>query len=602
VCLFSSDESPARISQSPRYPESSDDCSSPDSEIDEVGYYDADSDEEYSKKHATKIYEPWTIQSRTPRIPSCYPPIVSLDSIRLSNTTLTTIISPTSPTASPTSPTSPPPQRLTLTVLVRNLAYAKRVFVRYTTNAWRTQHDVVAQFGSVVMPGVEGYPGLDRFTVTLGMEEAEFQAPEADVEVKVLQGGTERCGVVIEMAVCVEMNGCAYWDNNSGVNHGCSVGWGVRKVGLMSAATAAMMVASRGALRTVGEVIEAAEREAVRSAGRLAGEVEGIRSEFERRRGGLRFLGGSEGGFRAGSVGSLKEEVVVGGVSEDEATTVAGGSREETPKMARCAKFSLSRSVPVPGAVGGGFGMVGRRKSGEEGVHDQDYIVATGVPASKTGFEASWAAASDDSGMAATAEFGVGSCLAGPPLFAGGCTSMFQIPQTPGAGTNAYDSRPLQRQYHSNETLYASADVYVRPVMPVSGVLSTSPSSSASSLFSGGGAFEAGDYVAPTPSVGLKPIVTTPPEPGPARPLGWITSGMVESPVYATTGGIKKPVARKSTSPTSMYAHRSGTRGMIREDIDEILGGRKVCASMDELIERKVMKSLDGWNVWESDE
>lgn len=76
------------------------------------------------------------------------------------------------------------------TVLVKNLAYAKKVGIRYTSDGWQTWKDVDGDYC-----GSE--KGLDRFRV----QSYAVVAPE------------------IEFAVYYTVNGQTYWDNNKGLNY-----------------------------------------------------------------------------------------------------------------------------------------------------------------------------------------------------------------------------------------------------------------------------------------------------------------------------------------------------------------------------------------------
>jgi len=88
------------------------------------------------------------------------------------------------------------PWRLSGTVLVKNLTFSKRVFVRMSLDRWRTSEDVEAAFITSVNPNV------DRFHFDLKF--AFKMAP----------------GTRLELAFSYELpNGVVFWDNNSKNNY-----------------------------------------------------------------------------------------------------------------------------------------------------------------------------------------------------------------------------------------------------------------------------------------------------------------------------------------------------------------------------------------------
>ncbi|KAJ3221411.1 hypothetical protein HDU81_010672, partial [Chytriomyces hyalinus] len=291
VCVFSSDESPARIAQSPRYViESSDEGSSPESDIEEIlgsgsfDYFD-DCDDfmegSLSKKPITKIYEPWVVNSRSHKFPNLTFPAVILDSLTLSSSKSNTILSPSSTPNPASSSHSQQPQRVAATILIRNIAYSKFVLVRYTSDGWKSFHDVEAKFQGVVIPSTSSTAGIDRFMAFIDLDKISPPVPAKmnsfyeegrDFEHEILN---------FEFAVCGRMNGTEYWDNNCGRNHELILHRGVRLMPLMSAATAALMTASKGTLRTVEAVIEAAQKAAVQTAKAVAEEAKAIERDFE---------------------------------------------------------------------------------------------------------------------------------------------------------------------------------------------------------------------------------------------------------------------------------------------------------------------------------
>ncbi|KAJ3393323.1 hypothetical protein HDU84_002118 [Entophlyctis sp. JEL0112] len=296
VCLFSSDDSPARISQSPRYPESADEFSSPESEVEEIrfdneysfGQLTEDMDYDNKLKPVTKIYFPWTLISRTPKIPNQSPPIISIDSVRLSPSSTPTLV------PAHTSNQPPPPQLLTFSIIVQNLAYVKNVAVRYTTDNWRTHFDVTASFVSSITRTTDSIVGLDRFDATIAVPTIPDKSSRDTWGTDCAPESDEQDFLAIELAARVKMNGIEAWDNNSGRNHGTVVMRIVRSVsGLMSAATAAAMIGSASmglggrsigcgaAFRTIEEVVGAATRAAVKSAQAVAAEAEAIKRDFD---------------------------------------------------------------------------------------------------------------------------------------------------------------------------------------------------------------------------------------------------------------------------------------------------------------------------------
>ncbi|KAJ2783671.1 Protein phosphatase 1 regulatory subunit 3B [Coemansia javaensis] len=84
------------------------------------------------------------------------------------------------------------------TIKVHNLAFEKHVFVRATTDDWRSAADTPATFKRVVS-GADGCrPGLDRF---------DFALPAAAP------------GSHISLCVCYRAGGQEHWDNNRGANY-----------------------------------------------------------------------------------------------------------------------------------------------------------------------------------------------------------------------------------------------------------------------------------------------------------------------------------------------------------------------------------------------
>ncbi|KAJ3253534.1 hypothetical protein HDU77_004500 [Chytriomyces hyalinus] len=289
VCVFSSDESPARIAQSPRYViESSDDESQSESDIEEItGHgsfecFDNLNHDPVSGTPITKVYEPWLLSSRSYKLQSSTFPTVTLDSLSLSPSKSNTILNP-SMTTPASGYTSKQPQRLTVSILIRNIAYSKYVIVRFTTDGWKSFQDLEASFQGVVIPSTASAPGIDRFTAFIDLDKLSPPVPAKYGSVYENGHDYEQNVLQFEFAVCGRMNGNEFWDNNCGRNHKFVLQRTIRLMPLMSAATVALMTASKGALKTVEAVIEAAQKAAVQSAHAVAEEAKAIDRAFEQR-------------------------------------------------------------------------------------------------------------------------------------------------------------------------------------------------------------------------------------------------------------------------------------------------------------------------------
>uniref|UniRef100_UPI0037E839FC protein phosphatase 1, regulatory subunit 3Db n=1 Tax=Semicossyphus pulcher TaxID=241346 RepID=UPI0037E839FC len=95
-------------------------------------------------------------------------------------------------------------QGITGTIQVLNLAYEKKVTVHYSFTNWRTHTEIIASWVS------SGYCG-----------ECKCDAPETDifrfrlpVPPFILQPGA-----ILEFAICYNVKGSDYWDNNNGHNY-----------------------------------------------------------------------------------------------------------------------------------------------------------------------------------------------------------------------------------------------------------------------------------------------------------------------------------------------------------------------------------------------
>lgn len=85
-------------------------------------------------------------------------------------------------------------------VRVKNLAFEKRVFVRYSFDAWKTSTDVACRYRPAFYPGAIG-KSHDWFSFTLTVPPDDFGSGSA------------------EFAVCFQCDGKEYWDNNFGANY-----------------------------------------------------------------------------------------------------------------------------------------------------------------------------------------------------------------------------------------------------------------------------------------------------------------------------------------------------------------------------------------------
>ncbi|KAJ2448731.1 hypothetical protein EV183_005291 [Coemansia sp. RSA 2336] len=86
------------------------------------------------------------------------------------------------------------------TIKVHNLAFKKDIFVRMTTDGWKTFEDVSAVFQRSISSVDGNRPGLDRFS---------FSVPLADAETT----------MHISLCACYRVNGHEFWDNNQGSNY-----------------------------------------------------------------------------------------------------------------------------------------------------------------------------------------------------------------------------------------------------------------------------------------------------------------------------------------------------------------------------------------------
>ncbi|CAE6452110.1 unnamed protein product [Rhizoctonia solani] len=99
------------------------------------------------------------------------------------------------------------PPRLHGTILVRNVAFAKTIVVRYTTDNWETASEINASYSSSLPPGI--VPGSidaswDKFTFTIKLDDIERSLPDR----------TLFCVVKYDAHGIGE-----WWDNNQGQNY-----------------------------------------------------------------------------------------------------------------------------------------------------------------------------------------------------------------------------------------------------------------------------------------------------------------------------------------------------------------------------------------------
>lgn len=87
------------------------------------------------------------------------------------------------------------------TVRVKNVGYEKRVWVKYTTDNWKSSHEVAAEFTPLPMWKSADWDSNDRFTFRLHIPN--------DIQV----------GNIVQFAVGYHVNGWEVWDNNMGKNY-----------------------------------------------------------------------------------------------------------------------------------------------------------------------------------------------------------------------------------------------------------------------------------------------------------------------------------------------------------------------------------------------
>lgn len=98
------------------------------------------------------------------------------------------------------------------TIKVRNLHPMKRVFARCTDNNWKTYADIFAVY---VSDGTSRFNEYDTFTFALRNPLRYQGTASNDTEVDSYCRKTAS----VEFALCYEVLGSTYWDNNSGHNY-----------------------------------------------------------------------------------------------------------------------------------------------------------------------------------------------------------------------------------------------------------------------------------------------------------------------------------------------------------------------------------------------
>ncbi|KAJ2386255.1 protein phosphatase 1, regulatory subunit [Coemansia sp. RSA 2611] len=91
-------------------------------------------------------------------------------------------------------------QTLCGTIKVHNLAFEKQVFVRMTTDEWKTAEDIPAAFQRSITGVDSNCPGVDRFRFAIPVPAADHAA-------------------FISLCVCYRVNGQEFWDNHRGANY-----------------------------------------------------------------------------------------------------------------------------------------------------------------------------------------------------------------------------------------------------------------------------------------------------------------------------------------------------------------------------------------------
>ncbi|KAI8925921.1 putative phosphatase regulatory subunit-domain-containing protein [Entophlyctis helioformis] len=121
------------------------------------------------------------------------------------------------------------PAALVGSVLVRNIAFAKSVFVRLSTDGWRSFSDLPASFVSVVSPSMGDFVGVDRFSFALDLNgpllarlsasSPSSSPPSSPSLASPAASPASPVSLPVEFAVCFQVDGAEHWDNNLGANY-----------------------------------------------------------------------------------------------------------------------------------------------------------------------------------------------------------------------------------------------------------------------------------------------------------------------------------------------------------------------------------------------
>ncbi|XP_053556558.1 LOW QUALITY PROTEIN: protein phosphatase 1 regulatory subunit 3E [Bombina bombina] len=87
-------------------------------------------------------------------------------------------------------------------VRVLDLAYEKRVIVRYSMDGWRTYHDTHALYAARLCHGGPGHPGTDLFTFRLPLPPQDRHQASS-----------------LQFAIRYQVGEEEFWDNNNGKNY-----------------------------------------------------------------------------------------------------------------------------------------------------------------------------------------------------------------------------------------------------------------------------------------------------------------------------------------------------------------------------------------------
>eukprot|EP00842_Homolaphlyctis_polyrhiza_P003223 jgi/Hompol1/3901/HPOL_003390-RA len=131
------------------------------------------------------------------------------------------------------------PAQLAGAVLVRNIVFAKQVFLRCTLDGWRSHRDLPCSFDSVIAPSANGFVGVERFIFNIDLSLPSFAEPLkaaanaqsqsqsqslSNTPSPSLKASSSLAGLAglavapFEFAVCFRAESIDHWDNNSGDN------------------------------------------------------------------------------------------------------------------------------------------------------------------------------------------------------------------------------------------------------------------------------------------------------------------------------------------------------------------------------------------------